>query len=150
MPGLFGFYSKSQLERIEDLADRMSSAMNHTGNCCVERHMLSGGRLCIGRVHHGILPSEKQPTVDQRNEKQIVFHGELFNHQADGRYAQYALNTYARNGRISLRDLKGIFHFVCFDKANQSLYLVSDKFGLHPDEFLATVRERLGIGRAAE
>jgi asparagine synthase (glutamine-hydrolysing) len=94
--------------------------------------MLSGGRLCIGRVHHGILPSKKQPAADQRNEKQIVFHGELFNHQANGRYAQYALDRYARDGRTSLRDLKGIFHFACYDRANRTLCLVSDKFGLQP------------------
>jgi asparagine synthase (glutamine-hydrolysing) len=97
-------------------------------------------RLSIVDVAHGA-----QPMTTDDGRSTIVYNGEVFNHpmlmaglQAEGvRYhthcdTETVLHLYARHGRDFVKQCRGMFAIAIWDRADRSLTIARDRFGVKP------------------
>ncbi|MCC3868883.1 asparagine synthase (glutamine-hydrolyzing) [Terrisporobacter mayombei] len=138
---------KIDIEKIVDLIDHRGP--DHTGFYKHEKIEFGFKRLSIIDLGNGSQPMEKDNKV-------IVFNGEIYNHKELKNKLQekgYKFNTncdtevllslYSDKGKECLKDLTGMFSFIVFDKDNESVFGARDHFGIKPlyyieeDDFIA-------------
>lgn len=131
MPGLYGAYLQDSNDLIA-LADRMVRSMDPGQRMETVRYVDAESSLMVGRVHLGIFPDEEQPVRDPRQEKMLLFHGELYNNSTGKSDAHLALEQYHLTGDRFAERLSGIFHAVLYDYRKRHILLTGDRFGLQP------------------
>jgi asparagine synthase (glutamine-hydrolysing) len=90
-------------------------------------------------------PSGHQPMVDEENNIEIVFNGEIYNYQElkielenkghcfiSKSDTEVLIKGYKEWGANMLPKLKGMFAFVLIDKTNQTLFAARDHAGIKP------------------
>ena len=147
MCGICGIAIPEQLHRAVDPVrlTRMRDAIVHRGpdgaGMFVDGPIgLGHRRLSIVDVAHGA-----QPMTTDDGRSTIVYNGEVFNHpalmaklQADGvAYhthcdTETVLHLYARHGREFVQQCRGMFAIAIWDRADRSLTLARDRFGVKP------------------
>jgi asparagine synthase (glutamine-hydrolysing) len=111
-------------------------------------------RLSIVDVQHG-----QQPMLSESGRFVLVYNGEIFNHpdlkaslERDGvRYrtrsdTETVLHLYEIHGAEAVRHLRGMFAFAVWDKADRSLLLARDRFGIKPLYYMQLPDGSLAFG----
>ena len=147
MCGICGIAIPDRLQRNVDEArlTRMRDAMVHRGpdgaGMFIEGPIgLGHRRLSIVDVAHGA-----QPMTTDDGRSTIVYNGEVFNHptlmaalQAQGvPYhthcdTETVLHLYAKDGRDFVQNCRGMFAIAIWDRADRSLTIARDRFGVKP------------------
>ena len=147
MCGICGIAIPERLQRPVDQArlTRMRDAIVHRGPDGAGMFLdgpigLGHRRLSIVDVAHGA-----QPMTTDDGRSTIVYNGEVFNHptlmaslQSEGvRYhthcdTETVLHLYARHGRDFVRQCRGMFAIAIWDRADRTLTLARDRFGVKP------------------
>jgi asparagine synthase (glutamine-hydrolysing) len=104
----------------------------------------------IGLVHRrlsiiDLSDAASQPMSNADGSLRIVFNGEIYNHRVlraelerKGRRfrsnsdTEVLLHLYAEKGSAMVHDLRGMYAFVIWDDANQTLFAARDPFGIKP------------------
>lgn len=108
--------------------------------------------VCLGHRRLSIIDTREianQPMWDESNRWCIIFNGEIFNFKelrqglTDRGIAfvtesdtEVLLKLFIREGETCLKRLNGFFSFCIYDKAEQSLFLARDRFGVKPLYYL--------------
>ena len=147
MCGICGIAIPEHLQRAVDQArlTRMRDTLVHRGpdgsGLFVDGPIgLGHRRLSIVDVAHGA-----QPMTTDDGRSTIVYNGEVFNHpqlmaglQAEGvPYhthcdTETVLHLYARHGREFVHQCRGMFAIAIWDRAERTLTLARDRFGVKP------------------
>ncbi|HYW49607.1 MAG TPA: asparagine synthase (glutamine-hydrolyzing) [Gemmatimonadaceae bacterium] len=147
MCGICGIAIPERLQRPVDQARlaRMRDSIVHRGPDGAGMFMdgsigLGHRRLSIVDVAHGA-----QPMTTDDGRSTIVYNGEVFNHpalmaslQAQGvSYhthcdTETVLHLYARHGREFVQHCRGMFAIAIWDRADRTLTLARDRFGVKP------------------
>ncbi len=147
MCGICGIVIPERLQRPVDQArlTRMRDSMVHRGpdgaGLFIDGPIgLGHRRLSIVDVVHGA-----QPMTTDDGRSTIVYNGEVFNHpqlmaelQAEGvPYhthcdTETVLHLYARHGREFVNHCRGMFAIAIWDRADRTLTLARDRFGVKP------------------
>lgn len=147
MCGICGIAIPRRLQRPVDQArlTRMRDILLHRGPDGAGMFIdgpigLGHRRLSIVDVAHGA-----QPMTTDDGRSTIVYNGEVFNHptlmaalQADGvSYhthcdTETVLHLYAKHGRDFVQHCRGMFAIAIWDRADQTLTIARDRFGVKP------------------
>ncbi len=147
MCGICGIAIPERLNRSVDAErlTRMRDALVHRGpdgaGLFVDGPIgLGHRRLSIVDVAHGA-----QPMTTDDGRSTIVYNGEVYNHpalmqglRAEGvRYhthcdTETVLHLYARHGRDFVQHCRGMFAIAIWDRADRTLTLARDRFGVKP------------------
>ncbi len=108
--------------------------------------------VCLGHRRLSIIDTREiahQPMWDEANRWCIIFNGEIFNFKelrkglADRGISfntesdtEVLLKLFIRDGEACLNQLNGFFSFCIYDKAEQSLFLARDRYGVKPLYYL--------------
>lgn len=108
--------------------------------------------VCLGHRRLSIIDTREiahQPMWDESNRWCIIFNGEIFNfkelrggleqrgvHFNTSSDTEVLLNLYIREGESCLASLHGFFSFCIYDKAEQTLFIARDRFGVKPLYYL--------------
>jgi len=146
MCGICGKFSfPSQPPPSQDLIQKMAQKMIHRGPD--EEGYFFEGRVGLGHRRLKVIDPETgtQPIVSACSTGVIVYNGEVYNFpqlreelEARGRKfktksdAEVVLNAYLEWGLEFLGRLRGVFAFAIYDRSEQSLLLVRDRFGVKP------------------
>ncbi|MBF0289396.1 MAG: asparagine synthase (glutamine-hydrolyzing) [SAR324 cluster bacterium] len=145
MCGIYGYIGTESFD-----SDRVLKALNHRGpdsqgqwdaELANQKIQLLHTRLAI----LDLKPTGQQPMIDPINGNVIVFNGEIYNfrelrQQMEARGlvfhsesdTEVLLLAYRVWGKQFLERLDGMFAFLLFDKAEQSLLLARDHVGIKP------------------
>ena len=147
MCGICGIAIPRRLQRPVDQArlTRMRDVLLHRGPDGAGMFIdgpigLGHRRLSIVDVAHGA-----QPMTTDDGRSTIVYNGEVFNHptlmaalQAEGvSYhthcdTETVLHLYAKHGRDFVQHCRGMFAIAIWDRADQTLTIARDRFGVKP------------------
>ena len=126
--------------------ETMIRVQRHRGPDGARLHCESDARVGLGHNRLSIIdlsPNGAQPMSNQREDVWIVFNGEIYNYrelraeltgypfrtQSD---TEVILAAYERWGENCLDHLIGMFAFVLWDRCEQKLLAVRDRFGVKP------------------
>ena len=144
MPGIYGKVDFSG-NRI-DMQSDIGTAMKHESWYVHDRWF--SDRVLLGRVHHGVLSTEKQPASNHDETLQLVLHGYIvdldnhiswlerqncFNNQWSP--SLVALYLYQHLGESFVEKLNGSFTIAIWDGIYDRLLLFTDRFGSRPVYF---------------
>ncbi len=143
MCGFTGF--TGDLDNKEEIIEKMMNRIIHrgpdsSGIHCDENVTLGFRRLSIIGLENG-----SQPMYNEDGSIVIVFNGEIYNYaiikeellknghifksEAD---TEVLVHLYEEKGMDMLKDIRGMFAFVIYDKNKNTLYAVRDFFGIKP------------------
>ena len=143
MCGFTGF--TGDLDNKEEIIEKMMNRIIHrgpdsSGIHCDENVTLGFRRLGIIGLENG-----SQPMYNEDGSIVIVFNGEIYNYaiikeellknghifksEAD---TEVLVHLYEEKGMDMLKDIRGMFAFVIYDKNKNTLYAVRDFFGIKP------------------
>jgi len=102
--------------------------------------------IMLGHVRLSILDlseAAKQPMKSMQTDNVITYNGEVYNfealavkHKIEERFStsdtEIVLRLFDLLGTKSFEELNGMFAFSIYDKQNQKVYLVRDRFGIKP------------------
>ncbi|OAG26993.1 asparagine synthase-related protein [Thermodesulfatator autotrophicus] len=127
MPGIAGVCSQS--EKTSFLLEEMTESLKH-------RHDYELLNYKKAPFYGSLAQLKELASTNNlltKNNKVLIFDGELYNNDSALSDAEYILNLYEKEkGFAFLAGLEGAFSFSLFDGNEGKLYLVSDKFGLKP------------------
>lgn len=125
---------------------RMTDAIAHRGPD--GEGFYSDGFVALGHRRLAILdlsPAGHQPMISASSQVVLSYNGEIYNFrelraelQALGHQfrshsdSEVLLNAWVQWGRDCVRRFNGMFAFAIWDKRDQSLYLVRDRYGIKP------------------
>ncbi len=108
--------------------------------------------VCLGHRRLSIIDTREiahQPMWDETNRWCIIFNGEIFNFKelrqdlanrgivfSTESDTEVLLKLFIREGESCLNQLNGFFSFCIYDKAEQSLFLARDRYGVKPLYYL--------------
>ena len=108
--------------------------------------------VCLGHRRLSIIDTREiahQPMWDETNRWCIIFNGEIFNFKelrqdlanrgivfSTESDTEVLLKLFIRDGESCLNQLNGFFSFCIYDKAEQSLFLARDRYGVKPLYYL--------------
>ena len=143
MPGLIGFAGEFDRDHSETLLADMAQAIKHKDWYQVDLH--SGDGFGLGRVHLGFLNPEPQPIWNEDQTLCLVMEGEVYDYQAlkqqllahGHRFrvdndAEFVLHLFEELGEEFASQLNGAFVAAIWDHPARKLWIVNDRFGLHP------------------
>ncbi len=129
------------------LAGRMAAALRHRGPDSAGTYLSPDGRLAIGFQRLAIIdpPASQQPMSTPDGQLTVAFNGEIYNFrqlrkllQSDGANfttqgdTEVLLHLYRRRGAEMLHDLQGMFAYIIYDAARQTLMFARDRIGQKP------------------
>lgn len=148
MCGIAGFWKPSSLQDEDrNHLDQMIEAQRHRGPDGNGVHYDQDAGLGLGHARLSIidLNSGAQPLKSLDNRLSLVVNGEIYNYKAirarlmtEGEKFQtksdseIILSLYRQLGLDFMHQLRGEFAFALFDKQEQELLLVRDRFGIRP------------------
>ncbi|HLV33022.1 MAG TPA: asparagine synthase-related protein [Chitinispirillaceae bacterium] len=133
MPGLLGFTKRAfESDDYIGVLKKMQRVVTYYPCYLVDR-IFEDRNLCATRVTNGIINKELQPYT--KNNVHIWLDGEFYNRSSFQKNFTSDLSLlceYYRNGELIqfLRRVDGIFSSVIYDQKNQSLKIITDRFGL--------------------
>ncbi len=151
MCGIAGFIVRNGSTDHDQLVRRMTQRFHHRGPD--EEGFFSAttgdGKYAMAFGHKRLsiidLSSGQQPMMSSDGSIVIIFNGEIYNFKelkADLETRGYAfstnsdtevlLNAYLEYGEDMVGQLRGMFAFAIWDKNNETLFLVRDRFGKKP------------------
>lgn len=148
MCGIFGIYSQDE-ENLEvtslKFSEKSLALMLHRGPDAASTELISPNLIfCFCRLAICDLDSRAmQPMVSGRSS--MIFNGEIYNHlelrkdlESKGEYFQTTSDTEVLQriidlyGIAGLAKVNGMFAIAYFDKSNEELLLIRDRFGVKP------------------
>ncbi len=147
MCGICGIAVPKKLNRRvdESLLNRMRDTLNHRGPDDGGSFIEGGIGLGHRRLSIVDLGGGHQPMANEDGQVQIVFNGEIYNHndhrpmlEARGHRYRTASDTetiihlYEEFGANAVQYLRGMFAFAIWDGAQQRLLLARDRLGIKP------------------
>ncbi|MEX2317848.1 MAG: asparagine synthase-related protein [Pirellulales bacterium] len=151
MPGICGFYNVSSDPRasrlLEHMVDRLGLQFCRPSNQLVDR----SGHFGLAQASLGISPTAPQPARLPDDVRVAVFDGEIFDSgalcatlrsqgiavRADDS-ATLLLRLVAQRGAEAVASLDGLFAAAIVDPSEQTLTLISDRFGTRPIYYVHT------------
>ncbi len=143
MCGFVGF--TGYIENQEVVLQRMLDKIVHRGPDSEGKYIDHGVALGFRRLSIIDLDGGNQPLFNEDRSLVLVFNGEIYNYQtlrkklveqghrfvtdAD---SEVLVHAYEQYGTGMLRQLRGMFSFVIWDKRRQSLFGARDFFGIKP------------------
>ena len=133
------YKNKNKKLEIEKLVEKINHrGPNHTGIFKNNNIEFAFKRLSILDIENGSQPFEKQNKI-------IIFNGEIYNHDSLRQNliqkgyefktncdTEVLLTSYIENKEKCLDDLRGMFSFIIYDKEKDILFGARDHFGIKP------------------
>lgn len=143
MCGFTGF--TGNLANKEEIIEKMMNRIIHRGPDSSGIHSDENVTLGFRRLSIIGLESGSQPMYNEDGSIVIVFNGEIYNYSSikeellkNGHIFKSEADTevlvhlYEEKGMDMLKDIRGMFAFVIYDKNKNTLYAVRDFFGIKP------------------
>lgn len=144
MCGISGIYHFQKTQNSAELVKKMNAAMAHRGPD--NDGIFENDKIVLGHRRLSIIDLSKeanQPMSDNSERYTIVFNGEIYNFQSlKNQLPNYRFKThsdsevilalYMEYGSKCVDYLDGMFAFAVWDKSEQTLFLVRDRFGKKP------------------
>jgi len=131
----------------EQIVRQMCDSMRARGPDAVQYWSDERG-LCVGHRRLSIIDLDtraNQPMCSEEGRYVIIFNGEIYNfrelrHTLESKGevfrtqsdTEVLLKLYSREGEAMLTRLRGMFAFVIWDKAKQSVFMARDPYGIKP------------------
>jgi len=146
MCGINGIVRESRSFSLKEDIIKMNNSIIHRGPDD-EGVYLFEGRLALGMRRLSIidLTTGKQPILNKKKDKIIVFNGEIYNYkilQSDLQNLGYQFTTssdtevilalYEFYGESCVKFLNGMFSFSIYDKSKDIVFIARDRFGEKP------------------
>jgi asparagine synthase (glutamine-hydrolysing) len=145
--GVFA-YGSSRLDLDQTTLDRMTDSMIHRGPDGRGTYLDPQRRVGLGHRRLSIIDLSEggsQPMGNDAGDVQIVFNGEIYNHQAIRKEleekgirfrsrcdTEVILRLYEHVGEACVERLLGMFAFAIWDATRQKLFLARDRIGIKP------------------
>lgn len=162
MPGICGYLNSSPQPESAGLAEQMLARLRSHACPVVGTHVDAHGRFALGRVSLGVPPISPQPASSADGRWLAVFDGELYDTdklcselQRQGLpvnkddHAATFLATFASGGPQTVAALEGSFAAAIVDVREQTLSLISDRFGTRPIYYAQTPNRFLSASSIA-
>ena len=144
MPGICGFIGNKISSNRSRLLNSMCKGMRYINNDLIDNW--TDGHLSIGRSHHGIINSEKQPLFSKDKSHIIFMDGEVFGYKKekdslikesyqfnyDENDAEYCMHLYEQHGVDSFEKFNGSFLIAIYNLLSKELVLINDRFSSRP------------------
>jgi len=147
MCGFIGVYQSNPASINEKSLLNALSSLDHRGPDERSLWLDPSGRAALGHVRLSIigLNNGKQPIVAEQGDLTLVVNGEFYDHErirseleAEGCHfktasdSEIALHLYRRSGVAGLKQLRGEFAIVLFDRRRRLMMAVRDRMGIKP------------------
>lgn len=144
MCGICGYYYVNGNVN-PDLIKKMTDSLIHRGPD--EEGYFKSKRACLGHRRLSIidLKSGQQPIYNENKSKVIIFNGEIYNYKEIRNKLLYQnhkfstnsdtetiLHLYEEMGPDCVKELRGMFAFIIYDKNNHTLFAARDRLGIKP------------------
>ena len=144
MCGISGIISKKDTASLSSVIERINGAMSHRGPDA--DGFLVEGPLAFGHRRLSIIDlssASNQPFTDASGRYVMVFNGEIYNFsEIRAKLPDYPFKTsgdtevviaaFAKFGPACLDLFRGMFALAIWDRADHSLFLARDRFGVKP------------------
>lgn len=137
---------KKQKETQKQFVEKFNQTISHRGPDA--KGMWHDDKVILGHVRLSIIDlssHSNQPMLSDEEDIVIVFNGEIYNHQeireelqdecvfhTDHSDTEVIINAYKKWGIRALDKFVGMFAIVLYDRTNEKVYLVRDRFGKKP------------------
>ena len=148
MCGITGFWSLGPLEKnAREVLAKMTASIRHRGPDGFGYHLDAKRGMAMGHARLSIIDMHTgdQPLYSRDKSRVLTVNGEFYDYKrirtrlrlqgfsfTTKSDSEIALPLYEREGLDFVRHLRGEFAFALFDKRNQRLVLVRDRFGIKP------------------
>jgi asparagine synthase (glutamine-hydrolysing) len=145
MPGICGFFETSPQPDSATLAAQMLAKLRQPACPIANERVDPAGRFALGRASLGALPMSPQPVLCREGRLRAVMDGELYDMDklcSDLRlqghriylddHAAVLLTHYVAGGIDAISMLEGSFAAAIINAAEQTLSIISDRFGTRP------------------
>ena len=143
MCGFCGF--TGEVVSRDEVLRRMADKITHRGPDSQGYYLDGGIAMAFRRLSIIDLDGGSQPIYNEDRSKVLMFNGEIYNYRSLRRQlldaghifstetdSEVLLHGYEEWGEELLSKLRGMFAFAVWDKAEQSLFLARDNFGIKP------------------
>ncbi|HEX3935349.1 MAG TPA: asparagine synthetase B, partial [Puia sp.] len=144
MCGISGVISRTDTASLPDVIRRVNDTMSHRGPDADGFFIEEG--IALGHRRLSILDlssAANQPFTDASGRYVMVFNGEIYNFQEIRKKlpgypfhttgdTEVVIAAYAKFGPECLQLFRGMFALAIWDKAERSLFLARDRFGVKP------------------
>ncbi len=147
MCGINGIYADRLIDQYEKRIEAMNQSIKHRGPDAVG-HVVCNNKLVLGHRRLSIIDLDErsnQPMSNNSGDIDLVYNGEIFNFQelkkeleADYNFittsdSEVILAAYEVKGiKWLVESINGMYAMAIYDRRNNSLYLVRDRFGIKP------------------
>lgn len=139
MVGISGYIGLND-KNNNDVVERMSNYYIHTGEESVDTW--DNDDISISRVYRDNISSEQQPFSNGDNRIILFMTGEIFDYdeqqneliekgyefENENNDAEFCLHSYIEYGKKAFEDLNGSFNLVIYNKKEEALSIVTDRF----------------------
>ena len=153
MCGIAGYVSRENNDGRGPLLQQLAGALKHRGPDDEGFFEESGVGLAVRRLSIVDLPGGHQPISNEDNSVHVVCNGEIYNYielRADLERRGHRFRThgdtetlvhlYEEQGVEMLRFLRGMFAFALWDSRQKTLFLVRDRLGKKPLNYVIADR----------
>jgi asparagine synthase (glutamine-hydrolysing) len=145
MCGIAGFVTNSERDRDQATLARMTGLLRHRGPD--DSGLWTDGVAFLGHRRLSIvdLAAGHQPMSNEDGNLQIIFNGEIFNHESIRRELERAghiyrsrsdtetiLHAYEQYDADCVRRFRGMFAFAIWDQRRRRLFCARDRLGIKP------------------
>ena len=145
MCGITGILSKNKIDKLELRITNMLSCMKYRGPNNSDYKAINSN-IALGHVRLSIIDLDdksNQPMISNDNNLIIVFNGEIFNFKEIKKKLNYEFKTNGDTEVILasiqekglnwfLKNANGMFAFALYNKKEEKMYLVRDRFSIKP------------------
>lgn len=145
MCGFVGYLGGGETQLMQPVLQRMADRIRHRGPDDADYYSDENIALGFRRLSIIDLEGGRQPLFNEDGSKILVFNGEIYNYRSlrealmgaghtfrTRSDSEVLLHGYEEYGTDLLLKLRGMFAFVIWDKANQTLFGARDYFGIKP------------------
>ncbi|MBI3463899.1 MAG: asparagine synthetase B, partial [Planctomycetes bacterium] len=145
MPGICGIVDRRQPASVAAMMPKMLARMKHYPWYVTSAHADAARGLALGCVSLGLARTDAQPASSQDGSRIAILEGEIYDPPAlpvalqpvapsprDDNPAERILHGYEHEGTAFFRRLNGFFAAAIWNKKQERLLLVNDRFGMKP------------------
>ncbi len=138
MSGIFGIVDSRHRSNIHALTNKMSAAMSHRHWFVAESFVDEAAGVSLGRIGIGIFNKAQQPIWNPTHTIALVMAGEFYKRDTfSGNNPslsdeEFALALYEKQGDGFAKQLNGAFLIGIYNKTENRVLIVNDRFGLYP------------------